>query len=60
MSYFPLTINFYVEYQHMTELSLIDHKAWDDIFFMFYIHRETTIGQCSLNICFIMLGAVTN
>lgn len=40
MSYFPLTINFYVEYQHMTELSLIDHKAWNDIFFMFYIHRN--------------------
>lgn len=24
----------------MTELSLIDHKAWNDIFFMFYIHRN--------------------
>lgn len=60
MSYFPLTINFYVEYQHMTELSLIDHKAWDDIYSLCFIFIETTTGQCSLNICFIMLGAVTN
>lgn len=60
MSYFPLTINFYVEYQHMTELSLIDYKAWDDIYSLCFIFIEITIGQCSLNICFIMLGAVTN
>lgn len=60
MSYFFLIINFYVEYQYMIELFFIDYKVWDDIFFMFYIYREIIIGQCFLNICFIMFGVVIN
>lgn len=30
------------------------------IYSLCFIFIETTTGQCSLNICFIMLGAVTN
>lgn len=61
LSYFPLPIIFLVEYRNMTELSPIDHKTWDDIFFIFFIFRNhLTNGQCSINVCFIMLGAVTN